>query len=110
MDSRRSKCLIYALVLWLLVAILVPQGMAQANVTGVWSTQPYVMPINPIHVALLSSGNILVVAGSGNCPPSQSGCPAGPPYGPSNSSGALLWNPTTGAYTQFSVSWAKFCN
>ena len=110
MDSRSPICLTYALVLWLLVAILVPQGMAQANVTGVWSTLPYVMPINPIHVALLSSGNILVVAGSGNCPPSQSGCPSGPPYGPSNNSGALLLNPVTGAITQFSVSWDMFCN
>ena len=34
---------------------------------------------------------VLVVAGSGNCPPSQGGCPSGPPYGPSNNSGALLW-------------------
>ncbi|PYV51147.1 MAG: hypothetical protein DMG98_26580, partial [Acidobacteria bacterium] len=68
------------------------------------------MPINPIHVALLGNGKVLVVPGSGNCPPSQSGCPSGPPYGPSNNSGALLWDPTTGAITQFSVSWDMFCN
>ncbi|MGA8212551.1 MAG: galactose oxidase-like domain-containing protein, partial [Candidatus Sulfotelmatobacter sp.] len=110
MDSRISSCLTNVLVSSLLLATLVPQGTAQANVQGQWSTLPYVMPINPIHVALLSSGNILVVAGSGNCPPSQSGCPSGPPYGPSNSSGALLLNPVTGAITQFSVSWDMFCN
>ena len=110
MDSRISSRLTYALVSGLVLAIFVPQGIAQANVTGQWSTLPYVMPINPIHVALLSSGNVLVVAGSGNCPPSQSGCPSGPPYGPSNNSGALLWNPVTGAFTQFSVSWDMFCN
>jgi hypothetical protein len=110
MDSRISSRLTYALVLWLVLIVLVPLGMAQANVQGVWSTLPYVMPINPIHVALLASGNILVVAGSGNCPPSQSGCPSGPPYGPSNNSGALLLNPVTGAITQFSVSWDMFCN
>ena len=110
MDSRISPRLTYALVSGLLLAIFVPRGMAQANVTGQWSTLPYVMPINPIHVALLSSGNVLVVAGSGNCPPSQSGCPSGPPYGPSNNSGALLLNPVTGAITQFSLSWDMFCN
>jgi hypothetical protein len=68
MDSRISSRLTYALVSGLVLAIFVPQGMAQANVTGQWSTLPYEMPINPVHVALLSSGNVLVVAGSGNCP------------------------------------------
>ena len=110
MDSRISSCLTYAVVASLSLAILVPQGTAQANVQGQWSTLPYVMPINPIHVALLNNGKVLVVAGSGNCPPSQSGCPSGPPYGPSNNSGALLWDPVAGAITQFSVSWDMFCN
>jgi hypothetical protein len=69
------------------------------------------MPINPIHVALLSNGYVLVVAGSGNCPPSQSGCPSGPPYGPSNGSGALLLDPVSGqTIAQFSLSWDMFCN
>ncbi len=69
------------------------------------------MPINPIHAALLSNGKVLVVAGSGNCPPSQSGCPSGPPYGPSNSSGALLLDPVSGqTISQFSQSWDMFCN
>ena len=70
----------------------------------------YTMPINPIHVALLHNGKILVVAGSGNCPASLSGCPSGPPYGPSNGSGALLFDPTSGTITQFSVNWDMFCN
>ncbi len=69
------------------------------------------MPINPVHVALLSNGEVLVVAGSGNCPPLQSGCPSGPPYGPSNGSGALLLNPVSGqTISQFSLSWDMFCN
>jgi hypothetical protein len=84
--------------------------MAQTNVQGQWSTLPYLMPINPVHVALLSNGKVLVVAGSGNCPPSQAGCPSGPPYGPSNNSGALLWDPNAGAISQFSLSWDMFCN
>ena len=68
------------------------------------------MPINPIHSALLNNGKILIVAGSGNCPPSQSGCPSGPPYGPANNSGVLLFDPTTGNITQFTLSWDMFCN
>jgi len=87
-----------------------PAAQAQANVKGQWTTMSTLMPINPIHTALLYNGKILVVAGSGNCPPSQSGCPTGPPYGPSNGSGALLFDPTNGNITQFTVSWDMFCN
>ncbi len=47
---------------------------------GMWSTLPTTMPINPIHAALLHTGKILLIAGSGNCPPQQAGCPQGPQY------------------------------
>ena len=33
---------------------------------GQWQTLPYTMPINPVHMALLNNGKVLVVAGSGN--------------------------------------------
>ena len=87
-----------------------PGLWAQANVQGQWSTLSGSMPINPVHAALLHNGKILVVAGSGNCPPSMSGCPAGPPYGPANGSGALLLDPATGTFTSFTLSWDMFCN
>ena len=87
-----------------------PGLWAQANVQGQWSTLSGSMPINPVHAALLHNGKILVVAGSGNCPPSMSGCPAGPPYGPANASGALLLDPATGTFTSFTLSWDMFCN
>src|SRR6476646_10933121 len=93
-----------------LFGILVPGLWAQANVQGKWSTLSGSMPINPIHTALLHNGNVLVVAGSGNCPPSMSGCPTGPPYGPASGSGAVLFSPTTGTFTSFAVSWDMFCN
>ena len=94
-----------------LLGVLAPGLWAQANVQGQWSTLSGSMPINPIHTALLHNGKILVVAGSGNCPPSMSGCPTGPPYGPANNSGALLfWIRSTGTFTQFTVSWDMFCN
>jgi hypothetical protein len=85
-------------------------GLGQAQTVGKWSTASYTMPINPVHVALLNNGKILVIAGSGNCPPSQAGCPTGSPYGPANNSGALLLDPTNGNITQFSLSSDMFCN
>jgi hypothetical protein len=121
MTSRMSPSLIHTLVFLLLLSALLPAAMGQANVMGVWSTAPNLMPINPVHVALLPNGKILVVAGSGNCPPSQTGCPpAGGPWGPSTGSGALLWDPGTENYTQwFTIystpvggftGWDFFCN
>jgi hypothetical protein len=83
---------------------------AQVNVTGQWSKVSYTMPINPIHATLLRNGKILLVAGSGSCPPSQAGCPLGAPYSAANGSGALVLDPITGSKTQFSLSWDMFCN
>src|SRR5439155_9978414 len=89
---------------------LAPGAMGQATVTGQWSRLSYTMPSNPVHAALLHNGKVLIVAGSGNCPPSQSGCPSGAPYGPSNNSGAALWDPVAGTITQFSVTWDMLCS
>jgi Domain of unknown function (DUF1929)/Glyoxal oxidase N-terminus len=109
MRSHVYPCLRHTLALSLLLTLWAPITMAQANV-GKWSTLPYLMPINPVHAALLGNGKVLVVAGSGNCPPSLPGCPSGPPYGPSNNSGALLWDPNAGTISQFTLSWDMFCN
>src|SRR5690349_16821182 len=100
-----------SVLLVFILCVLVPASTAQANIQGRWSTLSNPMPINPVHVALLSNGKVLVVAGSGNCPRSQSGCPSGAPYGPSNGSGALLLDPVSGqTIAQFSLSWDMFCN
>ncbi|MGH6936281.1 MAG: discoidin domain-containing protein, partial [Methylocella sp.] len=85
---------------------------------GQWSAEldpnspglPLLAQLNPTHAALLPNGKVLIVAGSGNCPPSQQGCPTGPPYGPSNGSGATLYDPVARTFTPFSVSWDMFCN
>jgi hypothetical protein len=57
-------------------------GGTDPSVIGKWSTQSTTLAnkINPIHVALLNTGKVLLVAGSGNCPPSQTGCPPKQPY------------------------------
>src|ERR1700722_19929381 len=86
--SLRRHCLL----LLLLVGMAKPGLVGQVQTIGKWTTQSYTIPINPIHVALLHNGKILVVAGSGNCPASLPGCPGGAPFGPSNNSGALLVN------------------
>jgi hypothetical protein len=98
------------LALLLVFAAPVPQAMAQASVQGQWSTLNYSMTINPIHVALMHNGKILVVTGSGNCPPSQSGCPSGPPFNGSNHAGAVVVDPVAKNITQLSVNWDMFCN
>jgi len=100
----------------LLLGMHVPKAAATAAAQGVWSTLPNLAPINPIHAALLPNGKVLIVAGSGNCPPTETGCPGYPnasyagPYGPSNGSGATLYDPVAGTFTPFSVSWDMFCN
>ena len=61
------KCGIHRAVLFLLVLAMSSSGaMAPVNLQGQWSTLPYVMPINPVHVALMYNGKVLVVSGSGN--------------------------------------------
>jgi Domain of unknown function (DUF1929) len=74
--------------------------------TGMWSTLPYTMPINPVHAALLKTGKILIVSGSGNCPPTLAGCPSGPQY----PQGAALMDLATGKITTMPVGWDMFCN
>jgi uncharacterized repeat protein (TIGR01451 family) len=41
---------------------------SQPQVTGQWQTLPFTLPLNPIHVMLLHTNKILVVAGSENDP------------------------------------------
>jgi hypothetical protein len=101
----------------LLLGMHVPEAAAQPAAQGQWSTvlvpktnHPLYAPINPIHAALLRNGKVLIIAGSGNCPPTQTGCPTGAPYGPSNGSGATLYDPPSGRFTPFSVTWDMFCN
>jgi hypothetical protein len=49
------------------VAVLsTPALRAQAGAQGQWSTLLYPMPINPVHMALMHTGKVLIVTGSGN--------------------------------------------
>ena len=76
---------------------LIPPAMAQANVEGQWQTLPTLAPINPIHLAMLHNGQVLIVSGSGNdslVTYYQAG----------------VWNPATGTITTQPVTWDMFCN
>ena len=74
-----------------------PMAHGQANVQGTWQTLPTLMPINPVHTALLNNGKILVVSGSGNYP-AQTTYMVG------------LWDPSNNTVTTGTQSWDMFCN
>ena len=86
-----------AAMLLLIFAVTTPQAAAQANLKGQWTTLPYLMPINPVHMALMNNGKILVVSGSGN--------------DPSNTNlRATVWDPVAGTFATQTVAWDMFCN
>ena len=71
--------------------------VAQADQIGQWNTLPASMPINPVHVAMLRNGKVLVVSGSGNV------------AGNTNYQ-AGVFDPATGQVTTQPVAWDMFCN
>lgn len=68
----RSFSLVRYLIVTAFAGILslqcTPRAAAQASVQGQWQTLPTLMPINPVHTALLHNGKVLIVSGSGNLP------------------------------------------
>jgi hypothetical protein len=94
--GRRFFPLFFSATLLLLMTQFAPSALPQANVQGQWNTLSLTSPINPIHVALLHTGNVLVVSGSGNNPPEKT------------FSGGL-WNPQDRTFTTQTVGWDMFC-
>src|ERR1700688_2107313 len=80
-----------------LLLFCAPLAHGQANITGTWQSLPTLMPINPVHTALLSNGKILVVSGSGNYPAQTTYLVA-------------LWEPSNNSVTTGTQSWDMFCN
>jgi Domain of unknown function (DUF1929)/PKD domain/Putative Ig domain len=70
---------------------------AQANVQGQWVTLSTQMPINPVHVAMMHTGQVLIVSGSGNFPSDTSYM-------------AAIWDPATDTVTTQPLQWDMFCN
>src|SRR3984893_577489 len=75
-------------------------------ITGRWDTMPYTMKINPIHVGLMHTGQVLIVAGSENDPSLHK----------VKSSKAAVWdlgggNIANGKITRTrDLTWDVFCN
>src|SRR5438128_3106731 len=84
-------------VLLVLLLALGASSAGQANIQGQWSTLSTPMPINPVHVALLYNGKVLIVSGSGNV------------AGNTNYQ-AAIWDPQTNTITTQPVTWDMFCN
>ena len=80
-----------------LIAFHAPRVRAQAAALGRWTTLPYTMPINPVHMALLHNGKVLVVAGSGN-------------VAAETHFQAAVLDPESGSIQTQSLSWDMFCN
>ena len=62
---HRSFLVVIALIA---IGLIVPRATlrAQAGVQGQWTTLSTLMTINPVHMALMNTGKVLVVSGSGN--------------------------------------------
>lgn len=84
-------------IVLLLIFGLQSSAYAQANVKGQWQTLATQAPINPIHVALMHNGQVLIVSGSGNLP-SDTSYMAG------------VFNPQTGTFATQPLNWDMFCN
>ena len=80
-----------------LLSMPAPRAQSQAGTLGRWTTLSYSMPINPVHMALLKNGKVLIVSGSGNNA-SQS------------SYSAALWDPLASSFTTQLLGWDMFCN
>src|SRR5215469_6540117 len=70
---------------------------AQLHVTGQWATLPFMMPLNPVHIALMHNGKVLIVSGSGN-DPNDKILQAG------------VWDPKTDVINTFLLNYDMFCN
>ena len=70
---------------------------ASPSQNGRWDTLPVEMPINPVHAALMHTGKVLVVSGSGNDPDNHV-------------LQAAVWDPKNGTIKAFPIAWDMFCN
>ena len=95
--TRKALVLGVALAAVAFIVCTTREVAAQPNVTGVWETLPYTTPINPIHVAVLRSGKVLIVAGSENDETKTT-------YR------AAVWDPTSGTFAVQEIPWDLFCN
>ena len=66
---------------------------------GRWDTLEYNTPVNAVHAALLNTGKVLLIAGSGN---NEKAFDA-------KSFKTVVWNPETGEFKDVPTPWDAFC-
>lgn len=74
-----------------------PALQAQVAAQGQWRTVANQLPINPVHVALLRNGQVLIVAGSGN-------------VASETNFQAAVWDPQSELFFTQPLAWDMFCN
>jgi Galactose oxidase-like, Early set domain/PKD domain len=95
---RARHTLPKALLVTTIVALWTQAPVGQVNVQGQWRTLTPLVPINPVHMALMHTGKVLIVAGSGN-------------VASETNFRAVVWNPQTTGFTSVpSPGWDMFCN
>lgn len=84
-----------------------PPPTSTPHPQGVWTTQAFTAPVNPVHAFLLNTGNVLFIQGSGNCPPNVTGCPTG-----LSQYGATVWTPGSSTFNSLegTLPFDLFCN
>src|ERR1700682_2248969 len=91
---RAFSVLIAALITFCLIPY---RAAAQILTAGQWQTLPNTMPINPVHIALMHNGKVLIVSGSGNVA-TETHYTAG------------IFDPSTATVTTQPIAWDMFCN
>jgi hypothetical protein len=76
--------------------VLAQSGML-AGLLGQWTTLADQTPINPVHAALMHSGKVLILSGSGNVPTNHD-------YE------SAVWDPQTQTFVTQPIAWDMFCN
>jgi hypothetical protein len=97
-DTRPPWPFVGAILLALALAASSPRGLlAQAATQGQWRTLTNQTPINPIHVALMNNGDVLIVAGSGN-------------VATETNFQAAVWDSGSQTFLTRALAWDMFCN
>jgi fibronectin type 3 domain-containing protein len=95
--TRNHRVGLVFLLCLIVSPVSTPPAAAQSSVQGQWQTLVTQAPINPVHMALMDNGKVLVVSGSGN-DKTVTFFQAG------------VWDPATDTMTTQPLTWDMFCN
>jgi uncharacterized membrane protein len=97
--SRTVGRSLLAVTALIAIGLILPRATlrAQAGTQGQWTTLSTQLPINPVHVALMHTGKVLIVSGSGN-------------VATETNFRASVWDPQTDTFVTQPLLWDMFCN